>query len=169
MAIRTKLKMLIDHSLLTDEMIVDKLVDIVYDAYKKDTLKLFLTLQEIERKEMEIERNNMYMGLTDSLGNLGIISQHLLEDKTSREAKAFTKELFEGDNIGYIMNAIKAAFPKGKVTNHNGAMVWVFNKFRDIVLKHSSMYLNGASKGWAMIFNHLPYLKKVFNIHNKDK
>ena len=32
-------------------------------------------------------------------------------------------------------------------------------------MTHSNMYLNGVSKGWAITFNHLPYLKKVFNNH----
>ena len=168
MAIKNKLKVLIDHSLLTDEMIVDKLIDIVYAEHKQNTLKLFLDIQERERKEMEVERNLMYMGLLSALGNLGIIGKHLLEDKTSREAKAFTKELFEGDNIAYLLDAIKVAFPKGKVTNHSGAMTWVFDKFLKTFMLHSNMYLNGISRGWAKTFNHTEYLNKVFNNH-KDK
>ena len=140
------------------------LVEIVYSENKSKTVKLFLRLQELERKEMKEELMLHYMASESNMNNVVHVSKALLENKTSDKAKMIAAILFEDDNIPQLIQHCISYFPKGNSYGASNSGVWYFTKFKEMLVKYKEKYQEGgSSRSWAENFNYSEYIDLVLN------
>lgn len=144
---------------IDDHVAEHMLMDIIYKRNKGDTLKLFLGIQDRDKKRMEEEVSKHYQATQSAMHNLSGISRPLLEDKTSRGAREYAKYLFEGDNISGVIDIIKIYFPDGTYGGAANAGVWFFDKFVDMLKANREKYEEGGdSREWAERYGHSEYI-----------
>lgn len=154
----------------TDEEVLTEIIKELYGHSKGDLLPAFIAIDKLAKEEAKAERQLMYRGVEDMIGNFSMVSMHLLEGKTSRQAKDRVKYLTlnEEGNIAHMIAAMKAYFPDGKVNGASNAGTWYFNKFKDLLLKNKSKYLKGGSSyNWAIDYEHFEYIKLFIDENEK--
>lgn len=169
MKIKEKLQQLLELTpFITEEILIEEMLNIVYSYHKKNTLKLFLQIQELEKKRIQEENNLLYRGLQDAMHLGAHGARELLENKTSKQAKDYFKCVFKSKNIAYVINICKAYFPNGTSEGASNNGKWFFEQFVTILKENKDRYLEGGkSYEWAKIFDHLNYINLVLE-NNKD-
>ena len=161
------------HDIITSPFILDKhvkelLAEEVFKEYGDDATTLFMKFQELQRKKEKEANMILYHGLQDALHNLVGIGKPLLEDKTSRKAKAMTEILFKEGNIAYLINIMKAYFPSGKVGGASSNGAWLFDSFESLLVKNRTKYEKGGdSEDWARLMNHTDYIELILKNYDK--
>jgi len=156
------------------EVVLKTIVEYIYSQYKDDTLKLFLTLQELEKKEIKKEKEILHFGLQDAMHGLSALGSSLLEEKTSRQAKATAKFYFRSENLANLINICKPYFPDGVAGNASASGEWFFKQFVNLLIKHKDKYTKGGdSYDWVKQYDHEEYINLVLknndiNVESKD-
>lgn len=150
-----------------EEIILERLIDVIYEHKKSKTLEIFLHIQELERRAKEAELQKMYTGLETSLHAFSSLSRHLLEDKTSAQAKSTAKYYAASDNIATLIMICKAYFHNGE---YGGASLngrWILDSLINMLRKNKSKYLEGGdSYQWVLNNDHKEYIDMLIEKHN---
>lgn len=151
----------------SEEVVYQKLVEIIHTRYKKDMLTLFLQIQELDKLDMQKKLQTMYLGLQDGMHNSAILAKLLLESKTSRAAKEAAAYYFKSDNIASLINIMKAYFPNGKADGCSNAGRWFYDSFVEQLMLHKHKYLEGGSSyNWVTMYGHEDYINLILKINN---
>ncbi len=132
-------------------------------------LPLFLRIQQLEVDRVKEEKLVLYRGLEESMHNSVSLGKHLLEDKTSRQAKDYAKFLFESfeGNIAMLINTMKAYFPKGVSDGASNNGKWFYDKFVELLKANKDKYLpNGDSYNWVQMFKHEEYINLILKLNS---
>ncbi len=154
---------------LPDKEIEGLLLDlIIYKRNKENTLKLFLEIQDRDKKRIKEENQKLYMGIESAMHNFAGVSKYLMEGKNSRKAKEYLKMILSEKNIAYLINICKAYFPNGTSKGASNLGKWFFEQFTNMIKEHGHLYLEGGEDHkWAKRFDHVDYIKLV--IENMDE
>lgn len=152
---------------LPEDKVIDSLIELVHDIYKDRMLVLFLKINELDKKDIKAQNLLFYRGLEDGMHGMTFLGSHLLEDKTSKQAKSFAKDQFEGNNLAHIIYICRAYFPKGTSEGASNNGKWFFDKFLSILKENKDRYLEGGdSYDWTIMFNHKDYIDLVIKENN---
>lgn len=141
-----------------------KMLNIIYNKNKENTLSLFLQIQNKDKQRIEAEKMLLYRGLESGMHSFSHLARELLENKTSKQAKGFLKYALKENNLAYLIDICKAYFPSGnsKGASENGK--WFFSKFKEMLERTKKDYeKDGDSYRWAKSFDHLVYINLVLN------
>lgn len=150
--------------LMTEEQVARELVNIIYEYYQENLLTLILQIQQMDIDRIKREKMILYRGLEDGMHGMSILSEYLLEENTSRQAKDSAKFYFEPDdgNIAMLINIAKAYFPNGTSEGASKSGKWFFDKFVSLLKNNKEKYLEGGdSYDWAKSLNHCDYIDLV--------
>ncbi len=158
---------IIDNADNGEKYVNQDMLQYLYDINKENTLTLFLNIQELERKEQKQELQTMYMGLESSMHNFSNLSRRLLEDKTSRQAKASAEEYIESGNLAYLIYICKAYFADGEYNGASNSGKWVLDSFINILRNNKAKYIEGGdSYDWAKNHGHEDYINLIIQKYN---
>ena len=150
-----------DNSLVLKEM-----VNVLFNHTDGNLLTFFMIIDKLSKDKRQKELNEMYQGLQDGMHSQAMLSRHLLEDKTSKQAKDFAKFYFnykDGD-IASLINIAKAYFKDGTANGASNSGHWWFEQFVKILKSNKDKYLEkGSSYKWACNYNHIDYIKLVLS------
>jgi len=151
---------------LPEEDVMGFIIDYVYSNKKENTLDLFLKIQELDRLRVKEENNLLYRGLEESMSNFGIIARHLVEDKTSRQAKDTTNHLCLGDNLASLIRSCMAFFPDGERGGTARSTGWILLKLVDILKNHKEKYIEGGiNYSWSCMMGYDNYIALIIEKH----
>ena len=155
----------------SESEVYHQLINLIHSKYKDKMLPLFLRIQQLEVDRIKEEKLVLYKGVEESMHNTSSLAKHLLEDKTSKQAKDFAKYLFENfeGNIAMLINTMKSYFPNGtsEGTSNNGK--WFYDKFVELLTKNKTKYLpGGSSYDWVQMFNHEEYINLILKENLQD-
>ena len=160
--LREKLRSMAGNPMIDDNIIREELLDIIYDHYKDDTLKLFLAIEHKDKKHVEKENIKISIAATELMNMFSYVSKLLYDNKTSKQAKAYLEHVLHGDNISQLVMVCKALFPKASAEYSSALGRWFFGKFVAMLTNHEDKYSEGGDfYEWAKQMNHLDYIKLV--------
>lgn len=172
MSIKSKVRELLSNPLLDDKDFEKGLMNVIYENNKENTLSLFLTIQELDKRRMERELQLQSMAVSSGMHSLTHLIRLITENKTSKKAKLFIEMLLNGEGgLSYIIDIGKAVFPKGRPTTHSSNGRWFFEKLeQQIVSNRDSFNKDGDSYSWATNYNHIDFINLVLeNYDNRKK
>lgn len=165
MKLKDKLKELVElFEIIGEKQVLNKLTNIIYDEYGENTLNLFLTIQQLDIQQVKIKQQELYRGMEFAMHSSSAMGRHLLEDKTSRQAKEYAKYVFtpKDANIASIIYTCKAYFIDGKSNGASNNGKWYFDKLIEILKTNKKDYLKGGkSYDWAINNDVADYIELV--------
>jgi hypothetical protein len=150
-----------------DDDILYHLLNYLYDCTDKRLLELFIKIDEIEKLHLRRKEQILALGLQDAVHAIAAFSR----DISLKNLEHANKQYFEDDNysIPFLINIIKAHFPDGISDDKSPAVVEVFNKFLNLLVKNKERFLTGVSSNWSKDYGHYDYLKLVLEKNLEDK
>ena len=137
------------------------LIRFLYDKSNGSLLKYFLFIDEIEKARKEKENNEKYWAVWDGIHTIAHFSRALSEEKQPMKKLKIYDDMVFGKNIAYVINMVKAAFPKGVSDGASENGKYFFNRFVSNLKEHKEDYLTGESADWAKNFGHYDYIKLI--------
>ena len=134
------------------------LAHFMYEEHKGSLRNLFLDIDDIEKEKVKEKEMLLYHGLEDAIHGLAGYSSKV---NNAKELRSYDK-FFSGDgSIPFMINIMKSYFPKGVSNGASENGKYLFNKFKDNLLKNKDQYLDGKSTQWAHDYGHYEYIKLV--------
>jgi len=151
---------------------INTLVEFLYNTTNGELMPLFLTIDELKKKEILEEKQKLTIGLEAAMhlcSNFSISLNINNKNWQFKKIKELDKTYFNNaeGNIAYIIPIAMAYFPKG---NSKGASLlgdYFFARFLDLLMANKEKYLNGDSKGWAESHGYSDYIKLVIEENSK--
>ena len=147
---------------LPDSHIDSLMLDLVYSRNKENTMKLFLEIQEKDKKRIKKKNQKLYMGLEGAMNSFVGLSRALLDGKNKRKANDYLDLIIKDGNIAYMIDVCKAYFPDGKPGGASNNGRWYFEQFKNMLLENKENFEEGGKdRRWAKSFDHLDYIELV--------
>ncbi len=147
---------------MSDGELAEELVKILHSHYGERMMDLFIQIKMQDDKKASELRKELTSALQTTGGIVGLTTQYLLEDKTSRRAKGVARFYFETENLAFILPYCKSLYPGG-----NGAGDWWYQKAVEILRKNKALYLpGGKSHSWATMFGYYDYILLLIEKNN---